>query len=55
MDERPENEPRRLRKLAKELRLRAADSQLPGYSEKLVQAAVELERRANDIEAVKTP
>ena len=52
MDKRPEHEPRRLRLLAKELRERASDAQLPGYSEKLIQAAEELERRATEIEAV---
>jgi|KBSMisStandDraft_5_1062788.scaffolds.fasta_scaffold434385_1 hypothetical protein len=52
MEKRTVHESRRLRQLAKELRERARDAELPGYSEKLIQAAEELERRATEIESV---
>jgi hypothetical protein len=46
----PPRESERIRQFAKELRERARLSDLPGYAEKLVSAAKELEKRADELE-----
>ena len=51
MERDPREEPDRLRKLARELRARAGQAELPGYAESLVRAAQELELRASQLEA----
>jgi hypothetical protein len=45
------DEPQRLRQLATQLRENAFSAAWPGYTEKLIQAAEELERRAVEIES----
>ncbi len=52
MANQPTEEPERLRQFANELRERARVSELPGYAERLVCAAEELEKRAAELEAL---
>jgi hypothetical protein len=48
----PPDELQRLRQVAQELRERAAASELPGYCEKLIKAAEQLEEHADELEAL---
>ena len=45
------DEPRQLRQVAKDLRESARFAELPGYAQKLILAAEQLERRAAELEA----
>jgi hypothetical protein len=52
MPSQPE-EPGALRRMAHEMRDQAARATLPGYAEKMLRAALELERQADELEAAR--